>query len=364
MPEMTDWGYTGGSAGEKWKNSGLLVSRIVRVHRERFEAVCEKGFVWALPKAGAYFRGVESVEFPAVGDFVLLQYNGAGESLIVETLPRKTLFARSDLNTRKAGHGRVSVEQVIAANFDEVCILMSLNQNYNARRLERYAALAWASGARPAVVLTKADLMEDKEKSAYLAEAMRLAPGARVFALSAVTGEGMEEFRAFLESGKTFVLLGSSGVGKSSLVNALMGEAAAVCGEVREDDARGRHTTTHRELFMLPGGAMAIDTPGMRELGILDADEGLTAAFSEIEALMGRCRFSNCTHTSEPGCAVQRAIHSGALDRARWDSFRSLTKENRAAKRKKEAVKQREKNASKREDRPRDRAYKRLGDEA
>lgn len=362
MYEMENWGYTGANAGEEFEKDGLLTARIVSAHRESFEAMCEKGFLRARPKAGAYFRGVESVEFPTVGDFVLLSYNPAGESLIVKTLPRKTLFSRSDVEGHRAGYGRVSVEQVVAANFDEVCILMSLNQNYNARRLERYAALAWASGARPAVVLTKADLAPESEKADRLSEAMRLAPGARVFALSAVTGEGMEEFRSFLEPKKTLVFLGSSGVGKSSLVNALMGEEAQSVAAVREDDARGRHTTTHRELFMLPSGAMAIDTPGMRELGLLGADEGLTAAFSEIEALMGRCRFSSCKHTSEPGCAVQQAIKSGALDRERWESYRSLTRENRAAQRRQDAVRLREKKGAKREDRPRDKGYKRFDD--
>jgi ribosome biogenesis GTPase len=188
---------------------------------------------------------------------------------------------------------------------------------------------------------------------------MRIAPGAEVFALSVYTGEGMEEFRSFLKPRKTLAFLGSSGVGKSSLVNALMGEDALEVGEVREDDARGRHTTTHRELCMLPEGSMVIDTPGMRELGILGADDGIGEAFSEIEALAKKCRFSDCTHTSEPGCAVQSALQSGDLDRTRYESYRALTKENRAAVRRQNAVNLRQKNRIRPEDRPRDKSYKR-----
>lgn len=357
MSDIRDWGYTGEIADAEFNKEELTIARIVCAHREQFEAVCEKGFVRARPKSGEYFRGAESIDFPTVGDFVLLSYNPAGESLIVKTLERKTMFSRSDLGGHKAGYGRTSVEQVIAANFDYVCIVMSLNQNYNARRLERYVTLTWASGASPVVVLTKADLTV--QKSMYLSEAMRIAPGAEVFALSVYTGEGMEEFRSFLKPRKTLAFLGSSGVGKSSLVNALMGEDTLQVGEVREDDARGRHTTTHRELCMLPLGAMVIDTPGMRELGILGADEGIGAAFSEIEAHAKKCRFSDCTHTSEPGCAVRTALLSGDIDKTRYESYRALTKENRAAVRRQNAVNLRQKNRMRPEDRPRDKSYKR-----
>ena len=356
MPDMKDWGYTGALAGTNAQQEELMIARVLSAHREQFEVVCEKGFLKTRAKTGEYFRLEESTEFPAVGDFVLIKYNPLGDSLIMRTLPRKSVFSRSDLGGRKAGHGRVSVEQVIAANFDYVCIVMSLNQNYNARRLERYAALAWASGAKPLVVLTKADLTE--ERAHYLSDAMRIAPGAEVFALSAMTGEGMEEFRSFFKQGETLVFLGSSGVGKSSLVNALMGEEALKVGAVREDDARGRHTTTHRELLMLPSGAMVIDTPGMRELGILGADEGLSTAFSDVEELARRCRFSDCTHRAEPGCAVQAALKAGKLDRARYESFRALERENGAALRRAKEVKLREKSGTKQQSRPRDKSYK------
>lgn len=356
MPDIIDWGYIGRTADEEWVKDGLLVARVISAHREQFETVSEKGVLRARPKAGAYFRGVESVDFPAVGDFVLLSYNPSGESLLVKTLARKTVFSRSDMEGHKAGHGRTSVEQVVAANFDYVCILMSLNQNYNRRRLERYAALAWASGAAPVVVLTKADIASDK--AALLSDAMRVAPGAEVFALSAVTGEGVEEFASFLAQKKTLVFLGSSGVGKTSLVNALMGDGTLRVGAIREDDARGRHTTTHRELFMLPSGAMVIDTPGMRELGLFGAGEGITAAFAEIESLMGKCRFANCTHTAEQGCAVQKALQNGTLDKERWNSYRALTREDRAAQRRAREVKLREEKAPRAKSRPRDKSYK------
>ncbi len=357
MLDIKHWGYAGTLTGTDTKQDELITARVLSAHREQFEVVCEQGFLRARTKAGEYYRMEESTEFPAVGDFVLIKHNPSGDSLIVRTLPRRTVFSRSDLGGRKAGHGRVSVEQVIAANFDYVCIVMSLNQNYNARRLERYAALAWASGAKPLVVLTKADLTT--ERAHYLSEAMRLAPGAEVFALSAMTGEGMDAFRSFFKPGETLVFLGSSGVGKSSLVNALMGAEALKVGAVREDDARGRHTTTHRELLMLPSGAMVIDTPGMRELGILGADEGLSAAFSDVEELAKRCRFFNCTHRTEPGCAIQEALKTGKLDGTRYESFRALERENGAAARRAKEVRLREKSGTKQQSRPRDKSYKR-----
>ena len=314
--DMRQYGWTPVSADEE-KDSGELIARITAVHRERYEAVCAAGPVSARLKAGVYY-GEGDEDFPTAGDFVRLQYNDAGDSLIAGTLERRSLFSRRDPTP---GRG----EQAVAANFDYVFIVTSLNQEFNLKRLERYLTAAWQSGGLPVVVLTKADLAPDA--AAMCREAERLAPGVGVFPVSAVTGQGLEALGAYLSPGKTVVLLGSSGVGKSSLINALAGREVMDTGEIREDDARGRHTTTHRQLLMLPCHAMVIDTPGMRQLGMWDVSTGLGETFGDVEELAARCRFRDCTHTGEPGCAVRAAMEAGQLERSRWDSYCKLKQE-------------------------------------
>ena len=204
-------------------------------------------------------------------------------------------------------------------------LLASLNQDLNARRIERYLAMAWESGAAPAVVLAKADLCTDRE--ARKAEIEAVALGVPVHVVSALTGEGLDGLREILAPGQTAVLLGSSGVGKSSLVNALAGKPVMVTQAIREHDARGRHTTTHRELILLPSGRLVLDTPGMRELGVWEADAGVGTTFADIEALTAECRFHDCAHAAEPGCAVQEALASGRLDAGRWRNYAKLRRE-------------------------------------
>jgi ribosome biogenesis GTPase len=203
--------------------------------------------------------------------------------------------------------------------------VLSLESAPNLRRLERYLTAAWASGASPTVLLTKADLSPDP--AAAMAVARRSAAGAPVIAVSAASGEGLAAVHEALAPGATAVMVGASGAGKSTLANALLGEARLAVGEVRADDRRGRHTTTRRELILLPGGGLLLDTPGMRELALDDAGEGLASAFDDIEALAGGCRFSDCAHEQEPGCAVRAALETGALDADRWRSFRKLRRE-------------------------------------
>jgi len=296
-----------------------IPARITAVHKERYELVCEYGYTFGRLKASiCYHDGLE--DFPTTGDFVLINYNPSGDSQIIKTLERKSFFSRLD---PIPGLG----EQAVAANFDYVFVMQSLNFDFNLKRMERYLTLAWQSGAVPVVILTKADLAEDYTE--YIRAAQKAAVGVGVHAISAVTGFGMDMLKDYLKPRKTIVFLGSSGVGKSSLVNALAEQEIMATGDIREDDSRGRHTTTHRQLIRLPNGVMIIDTPGMRELGMWDVSTGLGEAFSDVESYFGQCRFSDCRHQTEPGCAVRAAIKSGELPRERWESYLKLKREAR-----------------------------------
>ncbi|NLI55092.1 MAG: ribosome small subunit-dependent GTPase A [Clostridiales bacterium] len=298
-----------------------IPARIAAVHKERYALVCDRGECYGRLKSAVYFNG-GAEEFPTTGDFVLIQYNEQGDSVITRTLPRRSYFARKNPTL---GQG----EQAVAANFDSVFIMQSLNFDFNPRRLERYLTLAWQSGAVPVVLLTKADLVDSFERQE--SDILRVAAGVDVFPVSAKTGFGMDALGGYLRPGKTIVLLGSSGVGKSSFVNALAGSEVMAVNEIREDDSKGRHTTTHRQLVRLDSGLMIIDTPGMRELGMLDAGAGLSESFADVEQYFGLCRFSNCRHESEPGCAVREAIASGELPKERYQSYQKLLRESEYA---------------------------------
>ena len=259
--------------------------------------------------------------FPAVGDYVLAEWPEGDDPAIIRSLfPRKSCFLRKAAGSAKQ-------EQVVAANIDTVFLCMSLNQNFNLRRLERYLSSTYKGGATPVVVLTKKDLCPDA--GSKLLAVQNAAPGVDILMVSSLEGD-IDAVMPYLLPGKTVAFLGSSGVGKSTLINKLTGTGHLATGEIGSGD-KGRHTTTHRELIALANGAFLIDTPGMRELGMWDSGEGIDAAFRDIEALSQACRFSDCTHTAEPGCAIQKALAEGTLDKGRWDSFRKLKLENAGA---------------------------------
>ena len=293
-----------------------IPARVTAVHKERYEIVCARGITHARLKTREYF--VQTQDFPTAGDFVMIHYIDNGDSLILATLPRRTCFSRRE-------PGPIPRDQAVAANFDYVFIMQSLNQDFNPKRLERYLTLAWQSGATPVILLTKADLVDDYWD--YLTQVERVALGVNTHVVSAHTGQGLSRLNAYLQPGKTVVFLGSSGVGKSSLVNALASQELMAVSAIREDDSKGRHTTTHRQLIRLKTGVMVIDTPGMRELGMWDVSEGLVDAFADVESYLGKCRFSDCRHESEPGCAIKAAIAAGELDPMRWESYQNLKEE-------------------------------------
>lgn len=254
----------------------------------------------------------------AVGDWLVLEPAYGGELSINSVLSRNTKFSR-------AAAGIEVKEQIVAANADTVFIMQSLNKDFNMRRLERYVIAAWDSGAVPVIILTKTDCCSDLADKRTLV--YETAPGIEVYAISAYTGEGLENVRKYFTSGKTVALLGSSGVGKSTLVNTLAGREMLKTQSIRNDDSKGRHTTTHRELILLPGGGLIMDTPGMRTLSLWDADTGMDKMFGDVEELTALCRFHDCKHRDEPGCAVREALESGKLDIKRWESWLKLQKE-------------------------------------
>ena len=259
--------------------------------------------------------------WPAVGDWVALEPGEGEHRLIQKVLPRRSAVVRRSPTDRRMP------AQVLAANVDAVFVVTSLNADFNLRRLERYLAVAWESGATPVVLLSKSDLAADV--GSYRLAAESIAPGVDVIAVSVVTGEGLHGVRGHLGAGRTVVFTGSSGVGKSSIVNALAGEPLLDTAAIREDDARGRHTTTRRQLIRLADGLL-IDTPGLRELGVLDGD-GVSSAFEDVEGVAAACRFNACQHRSEPGCAVRAALGDGTLTAARFDAYTKLQREARRA---------------------------------
>ena len=318
---IKDYGLKDSTSKNIDKNK--MIARIIATHKDRYEIACDNGLGYAQIKRGCYYDNPNSI-YPTTGDFVLIEWNNMGDSMIYETLRRESSFSRTASSSDRNRELHNQHEQLVAANFDYVFIIQSLNNNFNINRIERYLSLSWESGGIPVIVLTKSDLVSNPKE--YVNKIQDIAFGVDVYAVSCITKEGIEDINKYFSKGKTIVFLGSSGVGKSTLVNTLYGREVMKTSEVRENDSRGRHTTTSRNLIMLPNGAMIIDTPGMRELGMWNAEEGISKTFSDIEQYIGTCKYSNCTHTSEPGCKILEAIENGEISKERFEQYLKLQK--------------------------------------
>ena len=315
---LVAWGWDAGwAAAFAADGDGLAPARVIAQHRGRWLLASETGELPAT-LTGRLRHEAGDGELPAVGDWVgFVPPTHDGDAHVDCVLPRRSAFVR------RAPGSRLAV-QVIAANVDVLLIATSFNEDLNPRRLERYVTMGRESGAEIALILTKSDLGGE---SAEAVEELARVLGIPVIALSSRSGQGLDRLSPWLRPGRTLAMVGSSGVGKSTLLNTLAGRELMATREIREDDGRGRHATTHRELFRLPSGALLLDTPGMRELGLWDADEGVDETFAEIVELAAGCRFADCSHRFEPGCAVRGAVADGRLDADRLKSYRRLAHE-------------------------------------
>jgi len=336
-PEMEAYGWD-----EKWEQDYLALppsgkalapARVVAQYSHQYRIATPWGDRLAEVSGKYAYAAATPGDYPAVGDWVAAELPGGDSHAVVHALlPRRTAIVRRAAGSRPD-------EQIIGANLDTVFIVASLNEDWNVRRIERYLIAVREGGAQPVLLLTKADLCPDPAR--FVEEARAIAPDVPAFAVSALLDQGREELSGYLAPGMTVGAAGSSGVGKSTLLNWLAGESKQDVQGIREDDARGRHTTTHRELFLLPGGALWLDTPGMRELQLWESEEGWHSTFSDIEALAEACRFRDCRHEAEQGCAVREALASGELEPGRYANYvktgreleRLARKEERAGKR-------------------------------
>jgi len=315
---------------ESYAEQGFTVGRVALEHKNLFRVYTQYGEVFAEISGKLRHDTTSRRDLPAVGDWVVIRGRPEGDRVMIHAvLPRRTSFARKIAGSR-------TEEQIVGANIDTVFLLTSLNQDFNLRRIERYLLIAWESGANPVIVLSKSDLCDRVAGS--IDEMQTVARGVPIHAISVVTGTGLRDIAQYFKQGQTVALLGSSGVGKSTLINHLVGVDRLRVQTVREDDDRGRHTTTHRELVLLPSGGLVLDTPGMRELQLFDGDESLHLVFDDIEALAARCFFSDCQHQDEPRCAVREGLIAGTIDSARYESYEKLQKELKYVARRKDKL--------------------------
>ncbi|WP_223701768.1 ribosome small subunit-dependent GTPase A [Sutcliffiella deserti] len=303
----------------EYEQQGYTVGRVMLEHKRLYRVATDNGECLAEVSGKYRFETATREDYPAVGDWVVLSERQAeGKATIHALLPRFSKFSR------KAA-GLTTEEQIVAANVDTIFLVQSLNYDFNPRRLERYLVMAWESGANPVVVLTKSDLCQDVQGKTEEVEGVAF--GVPIHAVSVKDETGLVELGRYFTRGKTVALLGSSGAGKSTLTNYLLGEEKQLIQEVRSDDDKGKHTTTYRELYLLPTGGLVLDTPGMRELQLWEADGAISHSFLDIEALAEQCYFRDCKHANEPKCAVREAIEEGTLEAARYQSYVKLQRE-------------------------------------
>ena len=316
--EYLGWNDFFASNFESLRQNGFTVARVAIEHRNTYILHSEFGELSG-EVTGKFRHQATPSEFPAVGDWVVIRLRESEKSATIHNvLPRKSKFSRQSV-------GGITTEQIVAANVDTVFLVSGLDGDFNPRRIERYLVLAWESGANPVILLNKADLCQNIEDCLNQIESIAL--GVPIITISAANSLGLEALQPFLQPGKTVALLGSSGVGKSTITNQLKGDAIQAVKAVRQGDDRGRHTTTHRELILLSNGSLIIDTPGMREIQIWASEDSLQSTFEDIETLAQECRFRDCQHINEPGCAVQQALQAGKLEYSRFLSYQKLHKE-------------------------------------
>jgi len=315
--EALGWTPAWEEAFRPYREKGYVPGRAALEHKHMYRVYTEHGDFLAEVSGKMRHTAIGRADYPAIGDWLALSLRqDEGRATIHDVLPRFSKFSRKVA-------GSVIDEQIVAANVDTVFIVNALNQDFNLRRMERYLTLAWESGANPVIVLSKADLCPDVESA--VAEAEAVAMGVPIYAVSHL--HGIEALLPYAGKGRTVALIGSSGVGKSTLINRLYGRDIQLTGDIREGDDRGKHTTTHRELVALPDGGLLIDTPGMRELQLWDAEEGMSASFKDIEELAAQCFYDDCRHDKEPDCAVKQALRDGVLNRSRYDNYVKLQRE-------------------------------------
>ncbi|PKK82433.1 MAG: ribosome small subunit-dependent GTPase A [candidate division Zixibacteria bacterium HGW-Zixibacteria-1] len=303
------------------RKSGLVPARVALEQKERYSLFSELGELAAQVSGRMRHISLSRAEFPAVGDWVAVDVRPEEKTATIHAvLPRRSVFSR----TAVLG-GAKTDEQVLAANIDTVFLVSGLDSDFNLRRIERYVSIAWNSGASPVIILNKADLCDDVDGHKESVESVAL--GVPLYAVSAVNHTDLDFLREHVQSGRTSIFLGSSGVGKSTLINRLLGMEQLKVGAVRDYDGKGRHTTTSRQMILLPCGGIVIDTPGLREIQAWSDDSGIDRTFGDIEELAAQCRFADCTHNNEPGCAVREAIKNGSLDAGRLRSYIKLQKE-------------------------------------
>jgi ribosome biogenesis GTPase len=304
---------------KSYAGNGYISGRVVLEHKNFFRVYTPYGEMVAEISGKLRHEALNRRDLPAVGDWVVIRSRPEGGRVMIHAvLPRRTSFVRKIAGSR-------TQEQIVGANIDTVFLLTSLNEDFSLRRIERYLIIAWESGANPVIILSKADLCD--RVAARISEVETVARGVPIHAISVVTGCGLHDIARYFERGRTVAMLGSSGVGKSTLINHLSGDEHLKVQTVREHDDRGRHTTTHRELVLLPAGGLVLDTPGMRELQLWDGDGSLHLVFDDIEALASHCYFSDCRHQDEPRCAIREALVAGTIDTGRYQSYAKLQNE-------------------------------------